>query len=157
MHAWNASTLTNLTDGLTRSESLLTASVIEGKPKQTTTVLTAGKRACTVCPCAFACVRVSDQCRLASALGGIYAKLIQQSFPSDFQDHSFHAGILLTWKRRKKNTNTHLFMLLQMQTLAVNTSTTTPSPLHRWIMTCVVDHRKTPFGVCFTNSERWLK
>lgn len=69
--------LVNLTDGLTRSERLLTVSVIEGKPEQTTTtVLTAQKCVCTVCLSAFACVSVLDQCRLACALGGIYAKVI---------------------------------------------------------------------------------
>lgn len=69
--------LVNLTDGLTRSERLLTVSVIEGKPKQTTTtVLTAQKCVCTVRLSAFACVSVLDQCRLACALGGIYAKVI---------------------------------------------------------------------------------
>lgn len=154
MHAWNVSTLADRTDGLTCSESLLTVSEIEGKPKQTTTLQTARKGVWTVCPCAFACVRVSDQ--RWSHWPVHWVEFMQNSFPSDFQDHFFHAGILLTWKRRKKNTNSHLFTLLQMQSLTVNTGRTAPSPRHSCAMTRVVVHGKTPFGVCFTNSERRL-
>lgn len=134
--------LANLTDGLTRSERLLTMSVIEGKPKQTTTtVLTARKHVCTVCLSAFACVSVSDQRRLASALGGIYAKIIKHSFPSNFQNHSFHAGILLTGKRSRKNKNTHLFLLLQMQTL-------TFAAAHSHVM-CRSPEKNTVWSLCY--------
>lgn len=82
MCAGNVSALSNLTDGLTHSERLLTVMVTEEKPSQktATTVLTAWKRVCTVRLCVFACVSVcvwspSMQTELCIK-SGIYVKVL---------------------------------------------------------------------------------